>query len=107
MGSAWTSGAEPAWDEPRSRARDGQRRAHRPGLVALAMVGVLLLLTGGGYVGVTWSRAEQACVQEVTDRGDVETPSAVDVAWSWNPPGIRCTWDGGARTSLWWGMADR
>jgi hypothetical protein len=67
------------------------------------MAGVLLLLTGGGYVGVTWSRAERACAQEVARDGGIEASSSVEVAWSWRPVGIRCTWDGGSRTSWWWG----
>jgi hypothetical protein len=70
------------------------------------MVAVLLLLTGGGYVGLTWSRAEQVCAEEVAFHADRAAPSTVEVAWSWRPLGIRCTWDDGSRTSLWWGGHD-
>nr|WP_297427936.1 hypothetical protein [uncultured Actinotalea sp.] len=70
------------------------------------MVAVLLLLTGGGYVGLTWSRAEEVCAEEVAFHADRAAPSSVDVAWSWRPLGVRCTWDDGSRTSLWWGMHD-
>ncbi len=80
-------------------------RPARTGPVALSMVAVLLLLTTGGYLGVTWARAQEVCAEEVAVHRDQEdAPSTVDVDWSWHPVGIRCTWgDDGSWTSLWWG----
>lgn len=107
MGSGWTDGDRSSWDAPASGAGGDRSRPPRPGVVTVAMIGVLLLLTGGGYVGVTWSRVEDVCTQELERARAGEPPSAVEVDWSWRPVGIRCTWDDGSRTSLWWGMGDR
>lgn len=73
--------------------------------VAVVMAGLLVLLTGGVYLEVTWTRAEDVCAQAVADGPGTVGTVAVD--WSWRPVGIRCSWDDGSRTSLWWGTAQR
>ncbi|EYR65209.1 hypothetical protein N866_05960 [Actinotalea ferrariae CF5-4] len=89
--------------EPDPARRPGGGRTAGSGGVALAMVVALLLLTSGAYVGVTWTRAHEVCAEEVAFHRDRAAPSVASVAWSWWPAGIRCTWDDGSRTSLWWG----
>jgi hypothetical protein len=83
-------------------------RTARLDAVAVATAGLLLLLTGGAYLGVTWARAEEVCAQEAVESGDGRAAvGIVAVDWSWRPVGIRCSWDDGTRTSLWWGSPSR
>lgn len=114
MDTAWAAGDGPVTGhEDRTERRtlgrgDGGRgvpavASVRPGPVGFAMAVVLLLLTAGGYVGMTWARAQEVCAEEVAERGGGTAASAVEVAWSWRPVGVRCSWDDGSRTSLWWG----
>jgi len=78
-------------------------------MVAVAMTGLMLLVTGGVYLQVTWARAEEVCALEAAEGrdgpGTADTRDTVAVEWSWSPVGIRCSWDEGTRTSLWWGTS--